>query len=69
MLRKPQPELPLEERIEAFRAELDAFLDKKAIEIKATCESVPIQVIKNLLANRAPNCPCAQALDVLRSDI
>jgi hypothetical protein len=68
MITRKRPE-PLEDRILALRAEIEAMIDAKVIELKKTCEGVPIQVLRNLISNRAPNCPCAQALDLLRSDV
>jgi hypothetical protein len=69
MLKKspPQPDEPLEDRIERFRAELEKFIDEKVEEMGLSCPGVPRQVLKNLAENRAPGCRCLQALELLRS--
>jgi hypothetical protein len=35
--------------------------------LKKECPGVPMQVLRNLVENRAPNCPCAQSLELLRT--
>jgi hypothetical protein len=66
MKTKPQPE-PLDERIEAFRAELDRYIDSKVAEMKRECPGVPEVVLRRLIENRAPGCPCLQAQELCRS--
>jgi hypothetical protein len=61
-----QPE-PLDERIEAFRAELERFIDGKIEEMRKECPGVPAQVLRNLVSNRAPGCPCLQVKELLQS--
>ena len=70
MLKKPQPqpEKPLAQRIEEFRAELDAFVDAKAVGIKAQSESVPLPVIRNMLTTRFFGCQCQAALNIIEQD-
>jgi hypothetical protein len=62
----PQPE-PLDERIERFKAELENFITEKIEAMRQEAPGVPVQVLRNLVNNRAPGCPCAQATDLLKS--
>jgi hypothetical protein len=64
---KQQPDVPIDEKIEAFRAELEQYIDSKIAEMKAECPGVPEQVLRNLVSHRAPGCPCLQALELARS--
>jgi len=66
---KPQPELPLEDRIAAFHAELERYIEGKVEEMKRESPGVPVQVLRNLVSHRAPGCPCRQAEELLRSDV
>lgn len=50
------------ERIEQIRAEASTFVDAKAEELKKDHPTLPLPVLRNLLAGNA--CPCAQALKV-----
>jgi hypothetical protein len=59
----------LEDRIEAFRAELDRWIDEKIEVLGKDCPGVPRQVLKNLVENRAPGCRCLQALQLLESGV
>jgi hypothetical protein len=65
---KTTPQKPLERRIEEFRAELDAFIDAKAAEIKVQNESVPLPVIRNMLTTRFFGCQCQAALNIIEQD-
>jgi hypothetical protein len=56
---------PLEDRIRAFREELDAFIDAKAAAIKAETPGVPQAVIRNILTNRSFGCSCQAVLNIL----
>ncbi len=60
--------LPLDERIKTLRAEIDAFIDARAAEIKKTTPGVPEVVIRNLLTARSGNCQCRQYLQVKAQD-
>lgn len=51
---------PLNERIAALRAEIDAFID--ALAEKEKCAGVPLQVTRNLLTARGGACQCRQYL-------
>jgi hypothetical protein len=62
---RPIPEKPLADRIAAFRAELDAFIDAKASEIKESSPGVPEPVIRNMITNRFFGCQCQAVLNVL----
>jgi hypothetical protein len=55
----------LEARIREIREAAEAFLDKKAEEIRAESPEVPVQVIRNLLTNRTFGCPCQAALNLM----
>ena len=52
-----QVQLTLEERIEALKAECNAFIDKLAAEKKLKCGNIPIGVLRNLLT-RQDSCVC-----------
>jgi hypothetical protein len=55
---KAKPEKPLAERIADFRDELDQFIDSRTEEIRAEAPGVPLQVLRNILTNRAGGCQC-----------
>ena len=55
------PSLP--DRIKALRADADAFLDEKASELSLTTPGVPLQVLRNLITNRAYGCQCLAVLN------
>lgn len=59
--------LPLDERVKAFRAELDAFIDAHVAEIKKTCPGVPETALRNCLT-RGMGCPCATVLEIKRQE-
>jgi hypothetical protein len=52
----------LSEKIAALRAEAEAFLDAKAAELAKQSPGVPVGVLRNLIAARAPGCSCLQVL-------
>jgi len=52
----------LNERIAALRAEAEAFLDEKAAQLARETPGVPVGVLRNLIAARAPGCSCLQVL-------
>jgi hypothetical protein len=54
----------LEDRVRAFRDELDAVLDAKAEALKAETPGVPLQVLRNILTNRAFGCQCQAILNL-----
>jgi hypothetical protein len=56
-----EPSLP--ERIRTLRAEADDFLDYKARQLADTTPGVPLQVLRNLLMNRAYGCQCQAVLN------
>ncbi|MGY4160492.1 hypothetical protein ACVINW_006334 [Bradyrhizobium sp. USDA 4461] len=62
---KPQPEKSLAERIGEFRAELDAWIDRKAEELKEDTPGVPLGVLRNLLIARAGACQCQAVQNLL----
>jgi hypothetical protein len=53
---------PLKDRIAEIRAEIDAFIDAKAEEIKEGCAGVPLACIRRDLTARAGDCQCRQYL-------
>jgi hypothetical protein len=69
MLKRPQkqPEKPLEEMIEHCQARAEAYIEARVMEMKLECPGVPETVLRRLVANRAPNCICAQAQELLKS--
>jgi hypothetical protein len=58
-----EPSLP--ERIRTLRAEADDFIDHKAKQLAETTPGIPMQVLRNLLANRAYGCQCLAVLNNL----
>jgi hypothetical protein len=66
--RTPQqhPE-PLGDRIEKFRAGIDAYIETRMKEMKQECPGVPETVLRRLVENRAPGCLCLQAIELERS--
>ena len=56
---------PLVDRINAIRAEADAFLDDQARALLETATNVPFHVLRNLLTNRAYGCQCRAVLNNL----
>lgn len=59
---------PLEARIAELRDEIDAEIDRRAEEIKATMPGVPATVVRNILT-RGSECQCAAFLHINASDI
>jgi len=57
---------PLDERVKAFRAELDAFIDARVAEIRKTCQ-VPDGAVRNSLM-RGMGCQCSAVLEIKRQD-
>lgn len=66
ILSKTQPPLDAE-RVRAIRAELDAWIDARAEEIKKTCEGVPVASIRNSIT-RGIGCQCAAFLIIKAQD-
>jgi hypothetical protein len=56
---------PLEVRIRRMQDEAEAFLDAKAIELKAESPEVPLQVLRNLITVRHNGCACNAALNAM----
>jgi hypothetical protein len=52
----------LSERIVALRAEAEALLEAKAAQLAEESPGVPVGVLRNLIAARAPGCSCLQVL-------
>jgi hypothetical protein len=59
--------MPLEEQIGQCQARSEAYIESKIAEMKQECPGVPETVLRRLVANRAPNCICAQAQELLKS--
>jgi hypothetical protein len=66
LMRTKEPE-PLGERIEKFRAEVDAYVETRIGEMKSECPGVPETILRRLVENRARGCVCLQALELERS--
>jgi hypothetical protein len=58
----------LEERIKQIRAEIDAVISAKTVIVAEENPGVPAGVIRNLLTARAPDCACAQYLELARGE-
>ena len=56
LLRTSPPKMSLEDRIEALRAEVDAAINERAAELKATMPGVPTNVIRNILTRNSDCC-------------
>lgn len=56
----------LEDRVRAVREEINAIVEARAQAVAKQNPGVPAGVIRNLLTARAPNCPCAQYLELKR---
>lgn len=59
---------PLEDRIKAFQAELDGFIDERVAELKKTCPGVPEGVLRAGLT-RNVGCRCQAVLAIREQDI
>ena len=58
----------LKSRIEQLRIDCDAFIDKKAEEMRQDAMGVPLPTIRNLLTVRYPGNPWAAAMAILEKD-
>ena len=56
--------VPLEERIQQIRAEIEAVIDARLNMVASESPGVPPGVIRKLLTAHAPACPCAQYLEL-----
>jgi hypothetical protein len=56
---------PLEDRIRALRAEIDDIIDAKVAQETAAHPNISVDVLRNILTNRAPDCPCRQYLRLM----
>lgn len=60
---------PLDEnKVQALQAEINAFIDARAAEMKKTCEGVPVQVLRNILTNRSGGCECRAYQQIKQQD-
>jgi hypothetical protein len=58
--------LPLDERVNNLRAEIDAFIDARVAEIAKGCPGVPAGVIRNTLVRAG--CQCDALLQLKARD-
>jgi hypothetical protein len=63
----PQPDVPIDEKIESFRAELERYIESRLDDLQKEAPGVPRVVLRNLVENRARGCVCIQALELARS--
>ena len=61
---KKSPVPSLEDRVRAFRDELDGIIDAKAEALKAETPGVPLGVLRNILTNRSFGCQCQAVLNL-----
>ena len=54
----------LDERIRLVRAEIEMVIDERVSAVAKESPGVPPGVIRSLLTARAPECPCAQYLEM-----
>ena len=67
-LLKSNPLKPsLDDRIAALRDDLDAEIDRRAMELKETMPGVPFMVVRNILT-RNSDCQCAAFLHIKDSE-
>jgi hypothetical protein len=59
--------LPLDERIDNLRADLDAWIDARVAEEMKRCPGVPAGVIRQTMT-RGLGCQCAAYLEIKRAD-
>ncbi|UPJ65973.1 hypothetical protein IVB23_00855 [Bradyrhizobium sp. 191] len=62
-----RPPSTTEERVNAIRDEIDAFIDARVAEIGKTCPGVPSGVIRNSIT-RGLGCQCAAYLELKAKD-
>jgi hypothetical protein len=60
--------LPLEERIQNIRADIDAYIDARVEADRKANPGVPGPVLRNLITVRAGGCQCAVYLDLTKQD-
>ena len=65
---KPQRTPTLEDRIKDIREEVDAIIASRVEAIAKQSPGVPAGVIRNLVIARAPGCPCAQYIELCRTE-
>ncbi|MCK1595480.1 hypothetical protein [Bradyrhizobium sp. 164] len=65
MLKTKTP--PLEDRITAFRADLNRFIDERVAEIKKQCPGVPETVLRLQLMGKS-GCECRTVLAIKAKD-
>lgn len=56
--------MPLEDRIKQIRAEADAVIDAHVELMRDHAPNVPVQVLRNMLTNRAFGCQCTAVLNL-----
>lgn len=59
-----KPPVSIEDRINALRAEIDAFIDERVTKEAKECPGVPVGVLRNLLTARAGECQCKAYLNL-----
>jgi hypothetical protein len=59
---------PLEDRITALRAEIDAFIDARAEAMAKESPGVPLLVIRNLITAKGGYCHCEQFIQTKKVD-
>lgn len=59
---------PLEQRIKQIRADINVIIDARVEAVAKESPGVPLGVIRNFLTARAPDCRCAQYLEIVGND-
>jgi len=59
----------LEERIQALRAEVDAFIDARVEIERGLCPGVPPGMLRNLITAHSGGCQCAAYLAIKQKDV
>jgi hypothetical protein len=59
---------PLEDRIRAIQAEIDAIIDAKVEAEAKQCPGVPVGVLRNLITAKGGGCQCRQYLEIKKQD-
>lgn len=59
---------PLDDRIKAIRADIDAFIDARVEADRKANPGVPGPVLRNLITARGGGCQCAVYLNLTKQD-
>jgi hypothetical protein len=52
----------------SVREKINSFIDQRVEEMKASCEGVPPQVLRNIITSRSNGCECRAYLQIKSQD-